>query len=379
MPLKEICYVVNADHVHVKRWTRYFVDKGYFIHLITHKGRYAPKEGWIFKDDALNYYRDLNNVEIHYVSRGYNRIFQTRKLIKKIKPDVVHAHSAFGQGFFGAFSGFHPYIIGCWGWDIRVVPNKSILHREAVKYSLKKADIIHVQDKLSKTILMELSRKLENKIYVQAWGVNTKKFTSKNRRKEIIEKHQIDNGPIVISVRNLVKQYDIQTLFEAMPHIVKNIPNVKFVVLNDGHLKSSFQKKVKEAGIEKNVDFLGFVNFEMYKEYLASADLFVDTFYPYDNRGGQMFGQGLLEAMASGVAQVVANRPTIYEYKGDDRWYFGYTYTGGDHQDLAEKVVKLLKNPDKMNEICEKGRKVVDEKFNWAKNMEKIEKVLYAG
>jgi len=34
-----------------------------------------------------------------------------RRLIKKIKPDIVHAHYVTQYGFCGAFSGFHPFIV----------------------------------------------------------------------------------------------------------------------------------------------------------------------------------------------------------------------------------------------------------------------------
>jgi len=374
---RSICYIGDAHNVHVKRWTAYFSSRGYDISLITHGGFYDPEVGWIYPEGSLDFYKNMNNVKLHFVEKRFLRIPQTCRVIKKIKPDLVHAHSAFGQGFFGAFSGFQPYIISCWGSDIRVIPNKSFLHKIAVKFALKRASMIHVQDKLSKKIIGELSPKYEKKTIVKAWGIDLKEFNPQNKDKEIREEHAINGGPIVVSVRNLTKKYDIETLFRAIPSIVRAIPHVKFVVLNDGYLKPYFQKIANETGVGKNIDFVGFVSFEQYKKYLASADLFIDTFYPRDNRGGQMFGQGLLEAMASGVTTAVANRPTIYEYKGKERWYFGYTFKGGDAKDLADKSIKLLSNQDEMDSIRKKNIESVRKWFDWNRNMGELEEILY--
>lgn len=305
------------------------------------------------------------------------KIFIIRNLINKIKPDVLHVQYVIPFGIYGALSGFHPFVASGWGSDIQEFPQISPIHRAVAKYVLKKCDIIHVQDRLSKEIICELSEDFSKKTYVQAWGVDTNRFSHENRSGNIREKHQINNGPIILSVRNLTEFYDVRTLFEAMPHIVKEIPDVKFIILNDGHLKPMFQKMVEEKGIGKNVEFLGFLPNEDFFRYMASADVFVDTYHPPDRRGGMMFGQGVLEAMASGVPQVIANRPEISEYKGEERWYFGYIYNGGNSKDLSQKVITLLNNQNDKKTIGCRSRKMVEERFNWNENMNKIENNLY--
>ena len=358
----KICYI-STKSIHTRRWAEYFAERGHEVHLIT------PE------------YDDIEGVKTYEVNPKASKLSPfckaiiIRNLVKKIKPDILHAHQVVPFGLYGALSGFHPFVVSAWGSDIRTFPKKSPIHKAVVKYTLKKSDLVHVQDKLSKGIVCELSENIREKIYIQAWGVDINDFSPRNRNEDIVAKHRISNGPIIISVRNLTEDYDIKTLFKAIPYIVKEIPEVTFLILNDGYLKPTFQKMVKENKVERNVAFLGFVPFDDFVRYMASSDIFVDTFYPHDMRGGQMFGQGLLEAMASGVPQVVANRPTISEYKGKERWYFGYTYKGGNARELAQKVIKLLNNRDDMKSIGRKSREIVEERFDWNKNMAEIEKL----
>jgi len=107
----KICYLANADSIHTQRWVKYFADRGHEVHLII-------------------------NLLIE--------IIQIRKLIKKIKPDIIHAHYVADYGFHAALTNFHPFILSVWGSDVLVAPRRSYFIKMMVKYALNKSDIIHI-------------------------------------------------------------------------------------------------------------------------------------------------------------------------------------------------------------------------------------------
>ena len=108
----KICYLADARSGHVRRWVEYFA-KEHEIDLITLA--YTKKEDTFVPEEV---YKKMN-VRVHKVSKKMPFLlfapFKIRRLIKKIKPDIVHAHYVTQYGFCGAFSGFHPLIVSPWG------------------------------------------------------------------------------------------------------------------------------------------------------------------------------------------------------------------------------------------------------------------------
>ena len=359
----KICYLGDARSTHVRRWVEYFA-KEHEIDLITLS--YTKKEDTFVPEEV---YRKMN-VRVHKVSKPMPFLlfapFKIRRLIKKIKPEIVHAHYVTQYGFCGAFSGFHPLIISPWGSDIAEDPEKSKVLRFLVKYALKKADLVHVQDPLSKKRVEELGAK-ENKIKVIPWGIDLTEFSPDNKSEKLRMRLQKMPGPIILIIRYPGIRF-ADTLAKAIDTVTKNISNVNFVIVKSDELKS----KIKS---NKNVQFIDLIPLSEIPFYLASVDLFIDPYYPErPNEIGHTYGMALLQAMASGVPTLVAERPTILMLRGKDRWYFGYTFEGNSSDDLGEKIIKLLEDKEDQAEIRKKNMEIIKDKFNWKMNMDKIEK-----
>ena len=124
----------------------------------------------------------------------------------------------------------------------------------------------------------------------------------------------------------------------------------------------------------KNLRITGFLDLKEYVKLVQSCNMYVDTFYPTDERGGQSYGQALLEAMASEIPSLVADRPTLHIHPS---WYFGETFKAGDHVDLAKNLINLINNKERQQEIVRKNKEEVSKNFDWNKNMDRIEKEVY--
>ena len=323
-----ICYVAPAAHPHTKKWVSAFRDRGYDISVVE-----PTKKNFIMK--AL----------------------EAKRMIKKIQPDIIHSHYIVGYGVFGAFSGRHPFIMSCWGSDVRTDP-KSFIKNRLTKYVLKKADVVHVQDPLMAERVNELYP--HKNIFIQAWGVNRDIF--KSCKSTFIE----TDYPLVLCTRNTKPLYDIETLIRALPLVLKKT-DVIFVFTNPGFSNLH--------GVPpKNLRITGFLDLKEYVKLVQSCNMYVDTFYPTDERGGQSYGQALLEAMASEIPSLVADRPTLHIHPS---WYFGETFKAGDHVDLAKNLINLINNKERQQEIVRKNKEEVRKNFDWNKNMDRIEKEVY--
>jgi phosphatidylinositol alpha-mannosyltransferase len=112
-----------------------------------------------------------------------------------------------------------------------------------------------------------------------------------------------DNKLTVLFLGRLVERKGCQLLLEAIAQLAKtkNLPEFRVVICGRGHLEAKLKAFVKANGLEKIVEFTGFVSEEDKPRYYASADVSV-----FPSIGGESFGIVLLEAMASGKAAVLA-------------------------------------------------------------------------
>lgn len=351
----KICYI-SSKSAHIRHWAGHFAEMGHEVHLIT------PE------------YDNIKGVEIHEINPRtpiLSPLFKAiiiRNLVKKIKPDILHVHQVVPFGLYGALSGFHPFIVSAWGSDIATFPEKSKIHKFLAEYALKKADLIHVQDPLSKKRVKELGAE-ESKIDVIPWGVDLTEFSPDKRSVEWRKRLQEMPGPVIIIIRDVEKRF-ADNLANVIDTVTKRIQDVNFVIVKSDKLK----KKIKR---NNNLQFLDWISYSEIPFYLANSDLFIDPYYPErPDEMGHTYGMALLEAMACGVPTLVAERPTISMLQGKDKWYFGYTFERDDPDDLAEKIFKLLENKKEREKIKEKNIEIIKDKFDWMINMGEIEKNL---
>lgn len=350
----KICYI-STKSAHTRRWVEYFAGRGHEVHLIT---------------QAYDNIEDVKIYEVNPKASKLSPVFKAiviRNFVKKIKTDILHVHQVVPFGLYGAFSRFHPFIISAWGDDIATFPEKSKIHRFLVKYVLRTADLVHVQDPLSKKRVEELGAE-ENKIKVIPWGVDLTKFSSDKKSAEWRKRLQKVPGPVIIIIRDVEKRF-ADTLANAIDTVTKGIPDVNFVIVKSDELKNRIKPN-------KNLQFLDWIPYSELPLYLANSDLFIDPYYPKrPDEIGHTYGMALLEAMACGVPTLVAERPTITMLQGKDKWYFGYTFERDNSDDLAKKIIKLLENSEYQEKIKNKNMEIIRDKFDWKINMGEIEKL----
>jgi len=330
----KICFVGGAQSIHINRWVKWFAKHGHDVHLISvdttkidgvkvHKIGDERKRGGL-----LNYIRKL---------------VQTRKLVREIQPDILHAHYVFGYGTFAAFANFHPFILSAWGSYIAIDPDKSKINFKLTKYTIKKADLIHTWDEFGKKRLKSLGAN-EKKIFLLYHGLDTNNFSPKAFSKDLRKKFDQNNTKIIISARPLTNKYNVELIIEAASYVIKESKNIKFVIIGDGALRKKLEKRCQNLGIFSYFNFVGKIPYKEMPRYLATADLFVDTSSDfrkngYINKGGSGIGLTNLEAMSCGATTILPDRISIIESE-----YNGIIYKQLDIGDLAKKIIMGLNN-----------------------------------
>lgn len=359
-----ICYIADASSIHTRKWVNYFAQKGHEVHLIS----------WRMGE---NY---VEGVQLHLLTRLAPRIWtasqylsaawwlvQTRKLVRMIKPDVLEAHFITVYGYLATASGFHPFVLTPWGSDMLVHPKRNPILRAFTKHTLRKADRIIWNSEIARAELLRLGAEpcKMRKIF---HGIDTEQFNP-HRRDDGLKKELWDNSspPVIISIRNLRPIYSVDTLIRAMPLVLQQVPEAEFVIGGDGEQKEYLQGVASSLGVSSNVRFVGFIPHDGLPKYLASSDIYVSTSL------SDSYPVSLQEAMACGLAPVITDIPANREWVRDGE--NGFIVPVQNPEALAERIVYLLRNKALREKFGEVGRKIIMERAEYEREMEKMEGV----
>ena len=154
----------------------------------------------------------------------------------------------------------------------------------------------------------------------------------------------------------------LSVLTQALPAIIAEFPDVKIFVAGPG--ESSDTLKDIQPSLRSRFTFMGRISEEEKANFLASVGLYIAP-----NTGGESFGIILAEALAAG-ASVVASDITAFDSllgHGD----YGTLFQSENPDDLATKVIELLKDSERRRAISDRG-KIYAQSFDWDVVADKI-------
>ena len=159
---------------------------------------------------------------------------------------------------------------------------------------------------------------------------------------------------ILLSSGELIKRKNHETVIRAIVPLVKEFPQLQYVICGHGQLNDYLHSLVKELHLEDYVTFLGYR--EDMLEVFRCADIFV---FPSFQEGLPM---ALLEAMASGLPVVCSNirgSNDLMEPISSDTLCKGgiMVEKADDANAYADALAKLLQTPDQLPEMGQANSK----------------------
>ncbi|HUS50976.1 MAG TPA: glycosyltransferase [Candidatus Paceibacterota bacterium] len=354
----KLCFLADANSIHSFKWIEYFTDKDYEINWIS----LTPNSFNTSKDIKFHLLKNFKSKPLNIL---FNILF-VRKLIRIIKPDVLHVHYAGVNGILGAFSGFYPFILTAWGSDILITAKSKVI-KPLIKFVLKKADLITCDAEHMKKAMIKLGTDF-SKIHIIYFGIDIEKFSPGPKDEDLKEKLEIVNSPVVISLRNLEPIYNVETLIRAIPIVLKEIPKVKFIIAGKGLEEEKLKSLSKELKVFDNIRFIGFVPNDELPKYLRTADVYIST-----SLSDAGIASSTAEAMACGLPLVITitgeNKKWVKDGQG------GYLIPVKNPKILAQEIINLIKSENLRKDFGKINREIIKEKNNYFKEMAKMEEI----
>lgn len=309
-----ILVLAHGPSVHTRRWTSALAARGHTLRLLTAHPADDPAVetrvvGRALPWPALRYWSARGAV------RAEERAF---------RPDVTVAHFLPNYGFLAALAGARPLFLSCWGSDLLLNATRSPLHRARARYTLARADLVHVDAR----VLAEAARRLgapEERIWTRAWGVDVAGLAP---ARSWAERRGEAAGPLrILWTRVLSRLYDPETFLRGLAILAGGGVAFEATLAGDGPLRPRMEALARSLGLAERVRFEGWVGETRLRELLAGHAVYVSV------SRSDSTSQSLLEAMAAGLLPVVSDIPGNREWVTHRR--SGLLTPTGDAEALA--------------------------------------------
>ena len=345
----KICIIADGRAVHTQRWVEYFADC-HEVHLITYDpmGITIPgvTEHVVGSPDQ--------NLYLSFWPRHLRILW----LIRRIQPDIIHAHFVAKYGFHLLFLPKIPSIVSTWGSDILVLPQKSRILWYFTQWALKHPNLVYaVSHDIQNKIINEFGIPAE-KVRYMPFGINTQKFSPSEK----------DNrGPEItlFSNRQFYPVYDHSTLIKGFAIAHQSEPRLRLVLKGEGPQKMAIKDLVLSLGLENLVEFKGYTTYAEVPLDHKDVDIFVTT------ATSDGTPTSLLEAMSSGLPCIATAVGGIPEWIHDGT--NGLLIPAGHPEMLAEKILELAADLSLREKIGKQARATVREAADWGTFMSQAE------
>ena len=149
---------------------------------------------------------------------------------------------------------------------------------------------------------------------------------------------------------------------QAASIVLKNIPDIRFVIVGDGELREQLQEYVKELNIKDKVIFLGHCNNVI--EIVAVFDLLAVTSL------SEGFSIAIAEAMALGKPVVATRIGGIPDVVEDGK--SGILVPAKDPQKMAEAMERVIRDKDLADSLGQYGLLLCRERFLAPQSADKL-------
>lgn len=243
----------------------------------------------------------------------------------------------------------------------------AMLAKEVQQYPLTFKHAICVSA-ASRDILVKAGIPISNARIIYT-GLHVKKYLNGEQRQRGYD----DRSFNLLYAGRLVSDKGIETAIEAMTKLVfgQGQREIRLSLAGSGstEYESHLRWLVNQAGLTDYVSFLGWVPPEEMPGLLRKFDvLLLPSIWP------EPFARALLEGMISGLVVVATPTGGTPEIVMDGE--NGLLFTPDNPEDLAQKIARLVNDPESRRKLAEAGKQTIMERFTITIMMDDIESFL---
>ncbi len=284
------------------------------------------------------------------------------------------------QGGFDAIECWQPLPLGLTAWLLKCIYHLPVIiwshgsdllrvqrlpgGRAVLRWTLSRADRLIANSKATQVQMEQLGQDPARMVMIHP-TIDTRLFNPQRSNSMVVARHGLKGRRVILTVARLVQRKGVDMVIKAMPRVLVAIPEAVYLIVGGGPYQGKLEKLVEELGLEERVIFVGHVSDEELPLYYCACDVFVLVSRTLTDKG-EMEGFGIvyLEAGACGKP-VVAGRGGGVEEAVEDG-VTGLLVDPLDVGEIAEAIVRILKDKELARRLGENGRKRAMRQPDWS-------------
>jgi glycosyltransferase involved in cell wall biosynthesis len=266
-----------------------------------------------------------------------------RRAVTEFRPAVVHAHWWFPAGWVASALDV-PYVVTSHGSDVRLFDRGGWWHRTGRRV-LSRAAAVTAASRFLAGDLERHAGRLPHPVVVTPMPLDVAQFEAGRASPKAVP-------PRILFAGNLVPSKGVDVLIRALAVLKARAVPCRAKILGEGPAKAGLERLAALSGVGTEIEWSPFLPQDrMPAEYGAS------TIAVLPSRGqAEGLGLTLVEALLAGCAVVGTPAGGIPEVVRDG--VTGLIALDGDAGDLAEKLARLLLDPDLRERLTQAGRRM---------------------
>jgi glycosyltransferase involved in cell wall biosynthesis len=286
-----------------------------------------------------------------------------RRAISNFRPDVVHTHSG-KAGLFGRVAAWNlkvPAVIhtvhGAPFHEYQGRGARAFFRRCEIIAAARCHALVSVADAMTDQLVAAGVAPREKFTTIYS-GMEVENFLAAAHERDAVRR-ELGYAPADVVVGKVARLFHLKghaDLIAAASIACRIIPQLKFLLVGDGILRTQIESQIQSAGLADRFHFTGLVPPQRIAPLLAATDIVVHT--------------SLREGLARVIPQsLLVARPVIsYDVDGarevirsDET---GYLVAAGDIQQLAARIVQLSASPELREQLAASGRALCRTRFD---------------
>ena len=248
---------------------------------------------------------------------------------------------------------------------LKVFPGNLLISLK--KWRKKQDELISNYDRLvlvtreARDVVINGDAKIEaDNIYVVPNTINQAVFFSYPLSNGITEK--FSNKFNLIYVGDCSLRRGVDTVIKAVSLLVKDIPEINFVVVGTSSELHLLQALVKRLNVEGHVSFEGWQDVSLFPSYMSMAQIGVSPI-KRNLHHDTTFANKVFQYMAMGIPLIVSDCPPQANLVKETN--SGLVFKAEDEKDLAQAIMKIYRSEKLAREMGENARSAVMDSYHW--------------
>ena len=283
-----------------------------------------------------------------------------RRLAAEQGVEVVHFPSALPLGVLGPRLEL-PYAVSVHGGEFMLASRLPGV-RQVLRSVINRASVVLPQSSFAETLV----RRIAPRVPMQrvTCGVDPQRY-----ERDLVGTQRKEGGagepsPVIVCVSRLVARKGPRTLIKALPLIHERHLSARLLIVGDGPDRKKLANLATSLGLEQSVTFAGSVPWSEIPSYYARGEVFAlptrTRFFGTETEGLPLV---FVEAAAAGLPLVGGDAGGVRDAVREGET--GHLVKGGNVEETAGAIVKLLDDPAAAREMGGRGRQMVLDEFTW--------------